>query len=108
MESIVDKIIEIDRMADSRINDARKKSDEILNAAEEKCRRLKNDIASGADKRIAEVEEINRLEYEKESEKLHKEYETRKNEMDSFFEANHADIEKNIFSEIVGEECEKL
>lgn len=103
MESVVNKIIEIDRMADSRINDARKRSDEILSETEEKCRKLRNDICTAADKRIAEIEEINRSDFDFKVSELEKKYSTEKLEMDSFFDSRHTEIENSIFAEIVGE-----
>ena len=55
MESLVNKIIEIDRMADGRINDAKKQSEDILKSAEEKCKKIREDITAAAEKRIAEI-----------------------------------------------------
>ena len=53
MESLVNRIIEIDRMADGRINDAKKQSEDILKSAEEKCKKIREDITAAAEKRIA-------------------------------------------------------
>ena len=79
MESLVNKIIEIDRMADGRINDAKKQSEDILKSAED---------------------------YESKISVLNKKINLEKERMDSFFENHHTEIEKSIFSEIVGEQIE--
>ena len=101
MESLVNKIIEIDRMADGRINDAKKQSEDILKSAEEKCKKIREDITAAAEKRIAEIESINKSDYESKISVLNKKINLEKERMDSFFEN-----QKSIFSEIVGEQIE--
>ena len=64
MERLVNRIIEIDRMADGRINDAKKQSEDILKSAEEKCKKNREDITAAAEKRIAEIESINKTDNE--------------------------------------------
>lgn len=103
MESVVNKIIEIDRMADSRINDARKRSEEILSETDEKCRKLRNDICIAADKQVAEIENVNKSDFDLKVAGLEKKYAMEKQEMDSFFDSRHTEIENSIFAEIVGE-----
>ena len=106
MESLVNKIIEIDRMEDGRINDAKKQSEDILKSAEEKCKKIREDITAAAEKRIAEIESINKSDYESKISVLNKKINLEKERMDSFFENHHTEIEKSIFSEIVGEQIE--
>lgn len=106
MESLVNRIIEIDRMADGRINDAKKQSEDILKSAEEKCKKIREDITAAAEKRIAEIESINKSDYESKISVLNKKINLEKERMDSFFEKHHTEIEKSIFSEIVGEQIE--
>ena len=108
MESVVDKIIEIDRMADRKISEAKKNSGDIIRQAEEKCHTLKKDISFAADKRIGEVEKINRSDFDGKVAGLEEKYAAEKKDMDSFFETRHNEIEKTIFEEIVGERIESF
>lgn len=103
MENLVNKIIEIDRMADGRIVEAKKSSVKILSDAETKCESLKKDISCAADKRITEIEKINKTYFDMQIAKLEKKYADEKMNMDRFFDFSHLDIENKIFAEIVGE-----
>lgn len=103
MECVVNKIIEIDRMANEKISDAQKNSSMLLKETEEKCRTLKNDICFAADKRIKEIENINKSDFDSKIAVLEKKYAAEKDDMNSFFEAKHTEIENMIFTEIVGE-----
>lgn len=103
MESVLNKIIEIDRMADSKINDAQDDSKRFIRDTELKCASLKKDILSAADKRIREVENINKTDFDSKIAVLEEKYSDEKKDMDSFFESRHDEIEKKIFAEIVGE-----
>ncbi|MCM1227041.1 MAG: hypothetical protein NC320_06385 [Clostridium sp.] len=103
MENLVNKIIEIDRMADSRIVEAQKSSRKILSDTETKCVSLKRDISYAADKRITEIEKINKTDFDMKIAKLEKKYADEKMNMDRFFDFSHLDIENKIFAEIVGE-----
>ncbi len=103
MKSVINEIIEIDRMADKRLIDAQNKSDEILSNADVKSMKLINDINSAAEKRIMEIEKINKSYYDSKVTALEEQYRIEKNSMNNIFEKSHAKIEDMIFSEIVGE-----
>lgn len=103
MESVINKIIEIDCMADSRLNDAQKQHNEILSKADAKSRSLISSINSAAEKRISEIEKINKSDYDSKVAMLEEKYKLEKNSMSNVFEQNHIKIEDMIFSEIVGE-----
>lgn len=103
MENLVNKIIEIDRMANSRIVEAQKSSRKILSDAETRCVSLERDISYAADKRITEIEKINKADFDMKIAKLEKKYADEKKNMDRFFDFSHLDIENKIFAEIVGE-----
>lgn len=106
MESVVNKIIEIDRMADRRISDAKKNSKKILSDTETKCSDLRNDISYAADRRIREIERINKTDFDMKIARLEEKYAVEKKDMDRFFEFSHSEIENKIFAEIVGEHIE--
>lgn len=103
METIINKIIEIDRQAEERLNQAENKKNEISIITKNECKNLETKLYNDAEKRIAEIERINRDEFEKISESLTKEYADKMKNMDIYFEKNHENIENKMFNEIVGE-----
>ncbi|MGN0621013.1 MAG: hypothetical protein ACI4I9_04015 [Porcipelethomonas sp.] len=103
MENIVNRIVDIDRQADEKIAQARKKCDEMLEGISSECEKIKRELSDAADRRIAEVEKINRSELEASASELEREYSQELMEMDNFFEKNHFVIENAIFAETVGE-----
>lgn len=103
MESIVNEIIKIDEMADTKIKDARSQSNEILTNAEKECQKIRNGINSAASKKISQIEQANKSEYESKLSSLKKANDLNKQSMDNFFVSRHDEIENKIFAEIVGE-----
>lgn len=103
MESVINKIIEIDKLAEERLTKAEIRQKNIYNEAQEECRRLEVKIRRDADKRINEIENINKSEFDAFYEKISKKYSEEILNMDSFFSDNHEEIENQIFAEIVGE-----
>lgn len=100
---IVNRIIEIDRLAESRISDAKKRSEEIIIGAQKDSETLKSDISAAAQKRMKEIEIINKNDFDSQVAELERKHDLEKKQMDSFFESNHEKIEDSIFAEIVGE-----
>ena len=104
MESVIKKIIEIDNLAEDKLDRAQKaKADEIEQSLEE-CRRLEKKLGQDAAARISEVEKINKEDFENHSRRLEEKYAAEIKNMDAFYEAEHESIENEIFAEIVGEE----
>lgn len=103
MESVINRIIEIDRNATERINSANEKKKQIIEDIKNQCRELKLKIESDAENRISQIEDLNKSEYEMESAELEKKFNDEINEMNTFYEQNHKIIEREIFAEIVGE-----
>ncbi len=103
MESIINKIIEIDRLAEERLNLAEVKKKEIFENAKKECFDLEKKLRHDADMRISEIEKINKRDYDALSESLSKKYSDEMNNMDRYYESHHEIIENRIFSEIVGE-----
>lgn len=103
MESVINKIIEIDKRAEERLSSAEIRQKNIYSEAHSECRKLEEKIRNDADRRISEIEKINKNDYEELSEKLLKNYSDEILNMDSFFNENHENIENQIFAEIVGE-----
>lgn len=103
MESVINRIIEIDRNATERINSANEKKKQIIEDIKNQCRELQLKIESDAENRISQIEDLNKSEYEMESAELEKKFNDEINEMNTFYEQNHKIIEREIFAEIVGE-----
>jgi len=103
MESVVNKIIEIDKKANDRIAEAAESKKTILQQAEQQSNELKEKLGRDADKRIAEIENINKAEFDVQTAELEKQFNEETSKMDAFFESNHLKIEEEIFAEIVGE-----
>lgn len=103
MESVVNRIIDIDRKASDRLNEAQKKKDSIIEGTAAECSEIKKQLLNSAEKRIAEVEQINKAEFDALSAEIECRYKQKQEEMYDFFEKNHTLIEESIFAEIVGE-----
>ncbi len=103
MESVINRIIEIDKNATERINSAFEKKKQIMDDIKNQCRELKLKIENDAEKRISQIDDFNKSEYEKESAELEMKFNDEINEMNTFYEQNHKIIEREIFAEIVGE-----
>lgn len=103
MESVINRIIEIDRNATERINSANEKKKQIIEDIKNQCRELQLKIESDAENRISQIEDLNKSEYEMESAELEKKFNDEINEMNTFYDQNHKIIEREIFAEIVGE-----
>ena len=84
MDSIVNRIIEIDRNADEKIKAASEKEKQIIGEAENECLALKKELES-------------------ESAKLEKRHNEELKFLDDYYNKNHQRIESEIFAEIVGE-----
>lgn len=103
MESVINRIIEIDENATQRINSAFEKRNQIIENTKKQCMEIRNKIESDADLRISQIEDFNKSEFEKEVSELEKKFNDEIDEMNAFYEYNHEKIEKEILAEIVGE-----
>lgn len=103
MESVVNRIIDIDRQASDRLNEAQKKKNSIIEGTAAECDEIKKQLSASAEKRIAEIEQINKSEFDMLAAEIESKYKQKKEEMYDFFEKYHTSIEESIFAEIVGE-----
>ena len=103
MESVINRIIEIDKNATERINSASEKRNQIIEDTKKQCMEIRTKIERDADMRISQIEDFNKSEFEKEVSELEKKFNDEINEMNSFYDYNHETIEKEILAEIVGE-----
>lgn len=103
MESIINKIIEIDKKAEQKLINAKSMQQQSATEAVEECRILEEKLKREADDAISVIEAVNKEDYEKLSEANEKKYADEKKKMIDFYEESHLEIERSIFEEIVGE-----
>ena len=103
METIVNKIIEIDHEADQRLNDAESAGMELVGKSEKEAAELKESLRSRAENRIEKIREFHRLETEDALSAISEENLQQIKQLDESFEKLHVSIEDSIFRAIVGE-----
>ena len=65
MESVINRIIEIDKNATERINSASEKRNQIIEDTKKQCMEIRTKIERDADMRISQIEDFNKSEFEK-------------------------------------------
>ena len=81
MESVINRIIEIDKNATERINSASEKRNQIIEDTKKQCMEIRTKIERDADMRISQIEDFNKSEFEKEVSELEKKFNDEINEM---------------------------
>ena len=66
MESVINRIIEIDKNATERINSASEKRNQIIEDTKKQCMEIRTKIERDADMRISQIEDFNKSEFENE------------------------------------------
>ena len=74
MESVINRIIEIDKNATERINSASEKRNQIIEDTKKQCMEIRTKIERDADMRISQIEDFNKSEFEKEVSELEKKF----------------------------------
>lgn len=103
MESIISKILEIDKQAEQKLSEASELKEQLALDAQAEADFLEQTLKQKADAAIANVEAVNKLEFENityENQKKHSEI---IKVLDDFYEREHEKIESVIFENIVGE-----
>ncbi len=103
MESIISRIIEIDKQAEQKLSEAKELQKQLALDAQAEADFLEQTLIEKADKAIANVEAVNKLEFENityENQKKHSEI---IKSLDDFYDREHEKIESLIFEQIVGE-----
>ncbi|MDD6825587.1 MAG: hypothetical protein PUE12_05665 [Oscillospiraceae bacterium] len=106
MENIINKIIDIDRMAEKRLSDAETESQNLIAKSEREAADLKENLRSAAEKRISEVRDFHKNETEAELNRIRSECDAKIKELDEAYENKHFSIEESIYRTIVGESVE--
>ena len=60
MESVINRIIEIDKNATERINSASEKRNQIIEDTKKQCMEIRTKIERDADMRISQIEDFNK------------------------------------------------
>ena len=81
MESVINRIIEIDKNATERINSASEKRNQIIEDTKKQCMEIRTKIERDADMRISQIEDFNKSEFEEEVSELEKKFNDEINEM---------------------------
>ena len=102
MESIIDKILAIDRHAQQQIEDARREALLIEEKAEKESQLIKREIAENTNKRISQIEEQHKHECARRTDELAELYRNKTENMQKQYAKTHTEIENIIFSEITG------
>lgn len=103
MENLVNKIIEIDSMADQRLCDAESASEKLKENTEREAASLKEDLRKKAENRMSEIRKFHKDETQEILTRINHECNAKINQLDDAFEKQHLSIEDSIFRAIVGE-----
>lgn len=103
MENLVNKIIEIDSMADQRLCDAESASEKLRENTEREAAGLKEDLRIKAEKRMSEIRKFHQDETREILAGIDKECNEKISQLDEAFNKQHLSIEDSIFRAIVGE-----
>lgn len=103
MEGIINRILEIDRTAEERLTNARLMHQKTLNQAFVEAGKLEEKLKNDAEKTIADVERINDEYYSELLKNSKEKYAREAENISSFFNSQHENIENKIFMEIVGD-----
>lgn len=108
MGNIINKIIEIDKIADERLKNAYKEKDEIIENAKVEAEKIKMSLLNDAEKRIEEIENQNKAEVNMKIAELGKSSQDEIDKMKEQCSVRCKEIEKNLIKVIVGEYFERF
>lgn len=103
MENVVNRIIEIDRQAEKKLNEAEKIKADMLEKAKEDVIKLQEQLKGDASSRIEKVEQFHKNDCEVAIAELKARCKKDIEAMDKAFAETHIEIENALFKEIAGE-----
>ena len=103
MENVINRILEIDKDACVRLEQAEKQKKQILAETKIEEAKIKEDHIKRADVRIQKVEETEKKFAEEEMIKLEEKKQEQISKLNAIFEQNHISWEQDIFQRIVGD-----
>lgn len=102
MSSIINKIIEIDSIAQQRLNDAYVIQNGIRQQILEKNEQTNRVIHEKAESRIAKIDELEQQYANEELVRLREECDAQIERLEQFYSKNHVALEKNLFDRVIG------
>lgn len=103
MENVINRIIEIDRQAEKKLNEAEKIKADMLEKAKEDVSKLQQQLKGDASSRIEKVEQFHKNDCETAVAELKERCKKDIEVMDKAFTETHIEIENALFKEIAGE-----
>ena len=103
MENVINRIIEIDRQAENKLNEAEKIKADMLEKAKEDVSKLQQQLKGDASSRIEKVEQFHKNDCETAVAELKERCKKDIEAMDKAFTETHIEIENALFKEIAGE-----
>lgn len=102
MSSIINKIIEIDSIAQQRLNDAQLIEKNIKKQIEEKNQQTAEFIREKAQARVAKIDEIEQQYASEEMAKIKDEFDSKINSLEEVYANTHKQIELDLYSKVIG------
>lgn len=102
MENLVNKIIEIDSIADQRLNDAESDSAKMIEKSEREAADLRENLRSRAENRMSKIRDFHRIETEDAISRINEDCNEKIRSLDEAYDSMHSSIEESIFRMIVG------
>lgn len=101
MKSIIEDIIEIDSIAQKRIDEAQKIRDEISNQIKLEKEQLNSDLNERAEARIVKIENTEKTHADEQKAKIAKETEEKISKLTQSFDGIKEKLEKEIYQNVI-------
>lgn len=102
MSSIINKIIEIDSIAQQRLNDAELLETNIKRQIEEKNHQTSAFIKGKADARVTKIDEIEQQYAAEEMAKVKEEVDSKIQSLEEIYKTTHKQLELDLFNKVIG------
>lgn len=103
MENVVGKIMEIDKLANERLENAIEQKTQIIDEASQEAMAIRSKFNDKAHENLSKVDKILNEDFQQELLKLNEQKELEIKRMEDIFNETHASVEESIFKRIVGE-----
>lgn len=103
MESVISRILEIDKMAEEKLEEVKELEKQLAIDTQADCDALAEEMRARADRAIDDVEAVNKFEFSEITKENEAKYRAEIKVLNDFYQAKHEEIESRIFEQIVGE-----
>lgn len=103
MENVVKTIINIDKQATDKLNEAVKNKDAVLEQAKSDAKKIADDANAAAMNKINRIEKEHSDALQSNMNEIQNKCAAEMKVLDDFYESKHIEIENEIFSRIVGD-----